>query len=253
MSGELDAAIEAARKAGKLQLSRLHSKHKVEAKREKDFVTDVDKESEKIILDAIGKCFPSHAFLAEESGKGKKESEFKWIVDPLDGTHSYMTGLPNFGVSIALEKKGKLVVGVIFLPYLNELLYAEEGKGAFLNSKKIAVSKKADLEGISGSFEFDAEHHSLEQYSKIYGKLFGKTFNMRCFGGTFDFAMVASGRMDFFVSAITHPWDCAAASIITKEAGGKLTDFQGKQAPYISNVVASNGLLHEKILQELNK
>jgi len=253
MSKELDVAIEAAKKAGKLQLEKLFSKHELKEKGPKDFATDVDLQSEKIIIDHVKKNFPSHSFLSEESGKSENSSSCKWIIDPVDGTHSYMTGLPNFGTSIGLEKDGQIIAGVIFLPAFGELLSAEKGKGAFLNGKKINVSKKSELDGTTGSFEFQTNMYPLEKYAEIFGNLFNKMLNLRSLGGVADFAMVATGRMDFSVAVRTHPWDCAAAGIIIEEAGGKLTDFDGKQGPYISNVVSSNGLLHEKILKELGK
>ncbi len=253
MSKELDVAIEAAKKAGRLQLEKLFSKHELKEKGPKDFVTDVDLESEKIIINHIRENFPSHSFLSEESGKSKNSSQSKWIIDPVDGTHSYMRGLPNFGISIALEKEGQIIAGVIFLPVFGELLSAEKGKGAFLNGKKIFVSKNAGLEGTNGSFEFDSCYKSLEEYAKLFGKIFAKMLSMRSLGGVVDYAMVATGRTDFCAHVQCYPWDVAAASLIISEAGGKLTSFKGKPAPYISNIVASNGLLHEKILKELGK
>lgn len=250
-SRELKVAIKAAKKAGRLQLSRLNCKLDVQSKGSKDFVTDVDKESEKIILGLLGKSFPSYAVLAEESGE-KGNGEFKWLVDPLDGTHTYMTGLPSFGVSIALEKSGEIILGVIFLPYFGELLFAEKGKGAFLNKKRIFVSKKAGLEESSGSLSFIPKTGTIAEYSRFYDGIFPKMLNMKYAGGTTDLARVASGRLDFFITRNTTAWDCAAAKLIIEEAGGKVTSFEGKPAPYISTMVASNGLLHEKILKELN-
>jgi len=117
-----------------------------------------------------------------------------------------------------------------------------------LNGKKIKVSKKKELDGSSGSFEMHSDYCSLKQYCAIYSKVFNQTLNSQSFGGITDFAMVASGRLDFSLAARTHPWDCAAATVIVEESGGTLTDFQGKTGPYISTAISSNGLLHEKII-----
>jgi myo-inositol-1(or 4)-monophosphatase len=253
MSKELRVAIEAAKSASELQLNRLRTKLNVKSKSPKDFVTDVDAESNEIICGKIKENFPQHTILSEESKSPSEVREFKWIIDPLDGTVCYMTGLPTFGISIALEKKGGLVAGVISLPCLREMLSAEKGKGAFINGEKISVSNKKSLEVATGIIEMEPGKRAWQEYSGLFGSLFGKLRNMQSFPSAFGLSMVASGRADFFVTANSHSWDCAAGSLIIEEAGGTLTDFQGKSGPYISAVAASNGLLHKALLQELNK
>jgi len=253
MSKEFDIAVEAAKEAGALLLSKLDSKLEMKLKTARDFVTDADLESENIILAKIKENFPGHGIISEEAGETGNESDSRWLVDPLDGTNSFVTGLPNFGISIAFEQKGKMQVGIIFLPYLRELLTAQNGKGAFLNGKKISVSNKADIDGTTGSLSLIPKTDSLEGYSRFYDKIFPKMLNMKYFGGVSDFAMVATGRSDFFITRNTNSWDCAAAKVIVEEAGGKMTNFEGQKAPYIHNLVAANPALHTKLLEALRQ
>jgi len=200
MSKELDLATEAAKEAGELLLSKLDTNLEKKLKKPKDFVTDADIESENLILGKIKESFPQHSILSEESGETKNESDSKWIVDPLDGTNNFVTKLPTFGVSIALEQASEIKLGVIFLPYFNELLTAEKGKGALLNGKKICVSKTKEIEASTGALSLIPRIGSLQEYAKFYDSIFPKLLNMKYFGGVVDMAMVATGRTDFFIT-----------------------------------------------------
>ena len=243
-------AIKAAKEAGRILLNNLGKVRAVKEKSLSNFVTNVDLAAEKKIFSVIRKKYPKYSILSEEAGFIDNNSEYKWIIAPLDGTHNYIHSLPIFGTSIALEHKGKVILGVIYLPMLNQLFVAEKGKGAFLNGKRIKVSDINQLADSLLLFE-GSLHMKWKEKRRFLDKVSTKVFRVRISGAAcFDLSSVSSGICDFHLSFATNPWDVAAGFLLIREAGGKITDFNGKEVDhYCKGFVASNSKLHNKVLK----
>jgi len=253
----LSVAIEAAKEAGKFLKMNLGKVKNIERKREEiNLVTEIDKGSEKKIIEFIKSKFPNHGILAEESGETSKTSEYKWIIDPLDGTTNYTHSFPVFCVSIALEYKGEVIIGVVYDPNLDELFYAEKGKGAFLNGKKISVSKTDKLikSMLATGFPYNVKENPDNCVEHFVNFLMEAQAIRRLGSAALDLVYVACGRLDGFWEVDLNPWDVAAGKIIIEEAGGMITDFYGnKYSIYTKGVVASNGLIHQQMLEIIKK
>lgn len=216
-----------------------------------NLVTEADVAAEKAIVSTIKKEFPDHTILGEEGGEQKTLSEYKWIIDPIDGTVNFANGIPICCVSVALEKKGEIIMGAVFNPIMNEFFFAEKGNGAFLNDKQIRVSAKDNLNKscLVTGFPYvypDVHNGPLE----IFSKLVLKGIPMRRLGSAaIDLCWVAAGRFDGFYEHNLSAWDTAAGYLIVEEAGGKVTDFNGNPfSPYKKQLVATNGKIHEALL-----
>jgi myo-inositol-1(or 4)-monophosphatase len=251
----LNTAIKAARLAGQVILDNLGriSKKEIGLKQAADFVTHVDRKSEQIIINTIKEKFPHHFFLAEESVKEAETDKYRWIIDPLDGTTNYIHQYPVFSVSIALEYKREIILGVIFNPLKDELFTAEKGRGAFLNGHTIKVSD-VDAFGnslITTGFPFRSKGF-IDMYLKLFKNVFHKVSDLRRAGSAaLDLAYLACGRCEGFFEIGLSPWDIAAGDILIKEAGGVITDFGGGHDHLLTgNVVAGNPAIHEKLLIE---
>jgi myo-inositol-1(or 4)-monophosphatase len=249
-------AFRAAMLAGDLILKNLGriSKDDVNIKQASDFVTRVDRESEQLIIDTIKQKFPKHLFLAEESVKDLETGEYRWIIDPLDGTTNFIHGYPVFSVSIALEYKEEIILGTIFDPLRDEIFTAEKGKGAFLNGQPVNVSTISELENslITTGFPFRRKNF-IDNYLKLFKNIFHKVSDIRRAGSAaLDLAYLACGRCDAFFEIGLSIWDVAAGSILIKEAGGIITDFDGG-SDYLTtgNIVAGTPALHGGILNEV--
>src|SRR3989344_5987937 len=214
----------------------------VKEKDNKSYFTNVDLESEKLIISAIRKNFPGHNIISEESGNLNKKSEYTWYIDPLDGTHNYINNFPLFGTSIALAHKGSVKMGAINLPYFNELYFAEKEEGAFLNGRKITVSGKKDVKKAFVVTDL-ALRYRPEEKMRIINKLKGNVYDLRVLGcAVYDYAMVARGSADAYITNYTNSWDAAAGALIVEEAGGKVTDFSGRKwSADMGRFVSSNG------------
>lgn len=256
MHPTLNIAVKAARRAGSvinraaLNLDLLE----VRAKQQNDFVTEVDRAAEEAIIDTIREAYPEHAILAEESGLSgpATESEFQWIIDPLDGTTNFIHGFPQYAISIALAQNGQLQHGVIYDPNRNELFTASRGKGAFLNDRRIRVSKRVRMnESLIGTgFPFKNLQHS-DAYIAMFRELTEKTAGLRRPGAAaLDLAYVACGRTDGFFEIGLKPWDMAAGALLVQEAGGLVSDFAG-EAAYLDtgNLVSGNPKVFAQLLQ----
>jgi len=219
----------------------------------KEVTTKYDKICDELIVKAISRKFPNYNLLTEESGFLNKNSEFTWVVDSLDGSGNFAVGNPFFSVSLALSHLDKPIFGVIFAPFLKELFIAEEGKGALLNGKTVSVSK---IENLNECYIVSCEggEKSNLRISKINANLHPKVKDVRKLGSAaLECAWVACGRAESYITLSIEPWDIAAGVIIVKEAGGKVTDFKGNPwKPKKSDVIFSNGKIHNKIL-EINK
>ena len=244
--------IKAAKDAGKLLMNHYGKVKYVKEKDKKSYFTNVDLESEKLIISAIRKKFPEHNIISEESGNAKKDSEYIWYIDPVDGTHNYIKKFPLFGVSIALAHKGEVNLGVINLPYFNEIYFAEKGKGAFLNGKRIRVSGQKNIKKSFVVTDLALRYYPNDKIRMIK-KLKGKVYDLRVLGcAVYDYAMIARGSADAYITRYTNSWDMAAGALIVEEAGGKVTDFEGnKWNTNMSRFVSSNGKIHGQLLRLL--
>jgi myo-inositol-1(or 4)-monophosphatase len=251
----LNFAIRVARDAGALLRDRMGTRIDISHKGSINLVTDVDLASEKLIREAISTYYPRHEILAEEGGLTESISEYRWIVDPLDGTTNYAHGYPVFCVSIGLEHKGEMVLGVVYDPMREELFAAERGGGATLNNKSIRVSKIDDLTNgiLSTGFPYDIKTSKLTNLNHWANFAMNAQALRRDGSAALDLCYVACGRYDGFWELNLSPWDTAAGSLIVAEAGGRVTDFKGGGfSNYEPEIVASNGSIHDRMIEVLN-
>ena len=251
----LNTAIRSAKIAGTIINKRIDTSKRVTYKGIVDLVTDVDKLCEQNIINTINRRFPEHSILSEEIGGIEKSGNYKWIVDPLDGTTNFFHSYPFVSVSIAVEYKGKIIVGVVYDPVKKELFHAVKGKGAFLNNKKIHVSKVKVIGQslLSTGFPYDLRTSS-ENNIENWIKFIRQAQAVRRDGSAaLDLCYVAAGRFDGFWEMKLKPWDVAAGFLIIREAGGMVTDFKGSPySIYTNHIVASNAFLHDLLLGVLN-
>jgi len=248
----LHAAIEIAQEAGKVLVEELSRPLDIAYKGDEvDIVTQADKRSERLIVERLGEYFPEHAIAAEE-GTGHESasaSEFRWHVDPLDGTTNFAHGYPCFCVSIALAQRHTLLAAAVFNPFYNELFTAARGEGASFNGKKIRVSKNATLSTSLLCTGFPVRNRKLSPNLQYYGDFTQHSHGVRRDGSAaLDLASVAAGRFDGFWEFGLAKWDTAAGVLLVEEAGGKVTDFVGN--PYQLGgpvILATNGLIHEEM------
>ncbi len=250
-------AIEAARVAGAILEEQARSGFKVEYKDTVNLVTDADRLAEQAIVETIQRVYPDHEILAEERGAvSRKPSSYKWVIDPLDGTTNFAHGFPAYCVSIGLEYQGCCVLGVVLDPTRRELFVAETGRGAFVNDRPIHVSRAAALNAalLVTGFAYDIRH-SANNNLDHFARFSLRTQGVRRIGAAaLDLCYVASGRLDGFWELKLQPWDTAAGVVILKEAGGRITDFAGRPfSIYGRELVASNGSIHEEMLQVLSQ
>ena len=250
----LKAAERAAKKAGLMLIQNIRSNREISFKGEVDLVTNFDRQSQEIIRDSLLRAFPDHDIIAEEGLKKEKGSDFKWIVDPIDGTTNYVHGFPVFCISIAVEKGGESLVGLVFDPMRGELFAAKRGEGASLNNKKIQVSCTEELDKslLTTGFPYDireSEMNNLDHFSNFAVRC---QAIRRCGSAALDLCSVACGRADGFWELKLSPWDTAAGALIVKEAGGCVTDFHNKRFDSgKKQVLASNGKIHKQMLEVL--
>ena len=228
----LNIAVRAARRAGSI-INRAALDGEalvVKAKRANDFVTQVDRAAEAAIIEIVRKAYPDHGFVAEESGASSPEAEYRWIIDPLDGTTNFIHGFPQYAVSIGIEHRRALAHAVVYDPAKNELFTASKGRGAFLNDRRVRVSKCARLqEALVGTgFPFK-EVSRLELYVRQLSRLMQASAGVRRAGAAaLDLAYVACGRLDAFWELGLSPWDMAAGTLLIQEAGGLVGDLKGE-------------------------
>jgi len=256
MQPMLHIAVRAARSAGRILLrffDRVDTLS-VSNKGMNDFVSEVDRSAEEVIIREIQSKYPHHAILAEESGLHQGQEEFQWIIDPLDGTTNYLHGFPQFSVSIALRYRGRLEQAVVYDPLREELFTASRGYGAQLNDRRLRVSARRGLEGalLGTGFPFRDQRY-LDLYLEMFKVLVKQTAGIRRPGSAaLDFAYVAAGRLDGFWELGLSPWDMAAGALLIREAGGMITDIGGGER-YLEtgNAVAGNPKVHAAILREI--
>jgi myo-inositol-1(or 4)-monophosphatase len=251
LTKELEEAISAAREAGEVLREGFGWQHSVRYKGEVDLVTEVDEQAERVIKEILLGAFPSYGMLAEESGRSSGREDARWIVDPLDGTTNYAHGLPIFAVSIALERAGEVVLGVVHDPIREETYLAERGGGATLNGEPIKVSDNDELIQALIATGFPYDRAEMPEALELFGRFAAITRGMRRLGSTaLDLCYVAAGRLDGYYERGIWAWDIAAGGLILEEAGGKVTDYRGAGLNLEGRqIVASNGYLHSAMME----
>ena len=247
----LETAVEIAREAGALLANHFERRVAFETKGDFDLVTEADRASERLVVERLRTHFPSHGIVAEEGGGHESPSEYRWYVDPLDGTTNFAHSFPMFNVTLGLEKAGEIVAGVIFDPLRQEMFTAERGAGAYLNNRRIRVSGVKRLEDSLSSTGFPSRkrHHNVNIH--FYYQLAMASHGVRRTGSAaLDLAYVACGRLDFFWEFGLKPWDVAAGSLLVSEAGGRVSDMRGAAHSVTASddMLADNGALHDEVL-----
>jgi myo-inositol-1(or 4)-monophosphatase len=256
MSSYLEFAVSIAREAGLLLKGKFDLPHTIEYKGRINIVTEADHASEALIINRIRETWPDHDILTEESQGIATGADFRWVIDPLDGTTNYAHGYPVFCVSVALEKKGEICFGAVYNPMLDEMFSTEKGAGAFLNGKRIRVSETTDLSKslLATGFPYDVRD-SKENNMNYFNLMAVNVQAIRRAGAAaLDMAYVAAGRFDGFWELKLMPWDTAAAWLLVTEAGGRVTNLSGE--PFSLNaphVLASNGIIHGDMMGILSQ
>jgi myo-inositol-1(or 4)-monophosphatase len=248
------AASEAAKKAGQMMRASIDKSREISYKGAVDLVTDHDRKSQQMIFNHLSSLYPKHDFLAEEDLCEDRGADFRWIIDPIDGTTNYAHRFPFFCVSIALEWRGRIVLGVILDPMGEEMFTAAVGKGAWCNGKRIHVSSVNDLNKslLATGFPYDLRESRVNNLDHFAHFAVRAQAIRRCGSAALDLCYVACGRFDGFWEMKLSPWDMAAGAIIVQEAGGRVSDFDDNEYnPYGKEIVASNVQIHRQILDVL--
>jgi myo-inositol-1(or 4)-monophosphatase len=253
---EINIAIEAARRAGHGLHDHYNKPHQVSYKGIIDLVTEMDQESERMVTEILRQSFPEYGILGEEGSKSTAPYTCRWIIDPLDGTTNYTHSYPLFGISIALEKHGEITLGVVYNPILDELFIAEKGFGARLNGTPIHVTDTNELGKslFASGFPYDAWSNPRNNCNE-WEHFIKTTISVRCDGSAaLDLCHTACGRLDGYWELDLEPWDMAAGALIVQEAGGLVTQADGKPFSHLQrSVLASNEHLHQAILDVLKR
>jgi len=252
----LNIAIRAARSAGDFivrKMNKLPELH-IETKAPNDYVTEVDRQAEERIIDTLIKAYPNHGILGEESGEIEGSEDYRWIIDPLDGTTNYLHGFPHFSVSIACQHKGKLEHAVIYDPIKQELFTASRGDGATLNNRRMRVTAIKTTQGALLATGFPFKHRDqLETFTTQFKTFFATASDIRRAGSAaLDLAYVAAGRLDGYWEAGLQSWDIAAGALIVREAGGIVGDYSGDEK-YLDNgeIIAGNPRIYGEMLRKI--
>ena len=248
--------VNIAKEAGSVIREGFGKSFKIEYKTgDNNLVTEIDKASEKVITDFIRKKYPSHSILAEEGSGEQNDSEYLWVIDPLDGTTNFAHGLPIFSVSIGLQKNGKTIAGVVYDVMRGIIFSAELGAGAFAKSEKIAVSNNDNL--AHSMLVTGFPYNKKENPDKLFERFIALTKTARGVrrlgSAAIDFCYLASGVFDGFWEVHLHPWDICAGKLIVEEAGGLVTDFHGNKTNiYTKRILSTNGNIHEQVIKVMN-
>ena len=269
VEGRKKIAVKAAKAAGKILVDNFRKPLKVKFKKDKSLVTEIDLAAERKIVGLIKEKYPQDNILSEENKFQTFKSNFRWIIDPLDGTHNYIHKIEIFGTSIALEFKKEVILGVIYLPLTDKLYLAEKGKGAYLygggsypvdrilssgrDGKRMKVSQKK-LENSTMVYDSSIRYHKKSALNTLE-KIVDRVFNIRMFGSSvYHLSYIAEGKIDLDIEFNDKLWDFAAGLLLIEEAGGKATDFQGKKwNSKTKGYIASNGIVHEDVLKIMGR
>ncbi len=247
-------AKKAALEAGKIIGEGAEKGFRVMRKSELELVTEMDLATEKKVVEIVKESFPEHSIVAEESGESRGKGPV-WVIDPIDGTHNFIRGVPFYSVAIAVREKWETKIGVVYDAFHKDLFTAVRGKGAEMNGKKIRVSKVKDFEEafFATGFSYNTDedfHRDLEAIFRVANRAKG----LRRLGcASLDFCYLAAGKFDCFWEHGLKEWDIAAGALMVEEAGGKVTNLEGKKWVKSVNVAASNGLLHAEMLKRLGE
>lgn len=251
----MEAARGAAIEAGRMLRSGMDEAREVSYKGVVDLVTNFDLQAQELIFNRLASAFPGHGFLAEEGLSRAEQGEFRWVFDPLDGTTNFAHRFPVFTVSIALEHRGRIILGVVYDPMRDEIFQAVEGDGAFLNGRGIRVSAVDDLNRglLATGFPYDLRESPVNNIAHFNNFLTRAQAIRRCGSAAMDLCYVACGRFDGFWELKLKPWDHAAGVLIVREAGGRVSDFEGRGFEISSQEsLASNGLIHQAMIRVLS-
>jgi myo-inositol-1(or 4)-monophosphatase len=249
-------AIEAALEGGRVLMQKFGTALEISHKGEVDLVTEADRAAEATVVTVIRDTFPRHDILAEEADYGHSGSAYRWIIDPLDGTTNYAHGFPWFAVSIALEVEGEVRLGVVYNPFQRELFFAERGEGAYLNEVQIRVSTTARLDRalLATGFPYDRKTSPVNNYDHFLHFQQAAQACRRAGAASLDLAYTAAGRLDGYWEMKLKPWDVAAGQLLVTEAGGQVSDFDGRPLDINGQeCLASNGLIHEGMMTVLQR
>ena len=246
-------AIDAAKEAGKVLLELSQNAIQYQMKNSRDIQAEADLQSEKIIIEKIKNAFPSHSILSEEAGEETNQTEYLWVIDPLDGTINYARGIEEYCISIALSHNDQIVLGLVYHPKLDRLFVAEKGKGAFLNDRRLEVSEEGDLVNCLAATDNTSHLDYRRQNMRLLAKVADEVRHVRILGsGALHMARLAQGQLDFYFKMHYNHWDSAAGTLIVREAGGIVTDIKGKPLNrHSSSILAANAAVHKRALQLL--
>ena len=250
----LEIAIQSAEEAGKILLAHFRSEKEIRHKGKGNLVTEVDILSEKRIVELLKREYPDHNILSEESNSSTPVAGYTWIIDPLDGTNNYVFGIPFFCTSIALARDEDILLGVTYDPVRDELFRAEEGHGAYLNDSAVQVSREGSLGASLVGLDLGYSDDRGKELLAIAGGLRRQVHCLRIIGSaSLGLAYVACGRITLYLHRFLHPWDIASGLLLIREAGGKVTDWQGKPATFQNDqIIASNHRLHQEFMTRLD-
>jgi histidinol-phosphatase len=241
----LAVAIEAAWRGGRRTLAYFNTGTPTETKADRTPVTAADREAEAIMRRTIAAAFPSHAILGEEEGETPGTAPVRWIIDPLDGTRTFVRGVPLFGTLVGVEVHDEPVVGVIYMPALDEMVAAARGEGCTWNGRPCRVSAEACLDQ---ALLVVTDECTARARSAAYDRLAGRTAMQRTWADCYGYVLVATGRAEIALDPVMNVWDCAALLPVVEEAGGRFTDWRGRRTIRGGEAVATNGALHDDVL-----
>lgn len=241
----LDLAIDAAYIAGRRTLAYFNTGVEVETKADDSPVTRADREAEQLIRERIGRHFPTHAILGEEGGETGGDPDYKWIIDPIDGTKSFIHGVPMYGVMVGVEVRGEPAVGAVYLPGTDELVAAATGLGVTHNGRPTAVSQ---VDRLAKALLLTSSFQGCFDRSDAYEKLMNACRLSRGWGDVYGYIMVATGRAEIMLDPKMNPWDCAAVAPIIREAGGRFTTWSGEETIWGKDAVACNAALYPEVI-----
>jgi histidinol phosphatase-like enzyme (inositol monophosphatase family) len=246
----LEVATEAARAGGKRTLAYFNAGTAVEWKGDGSPVTNADRESEALMREIIGRAFPSHGIIGEEEGETAGAAPYRWIIDPLDGTRTFVRGVPLYGTLVGVEADGEPVVGVCYLPVFDELVAAARGEGCTWDGRPCRVST---VDRLDHSLVVATDERVARARSGAYDRLIAKSELSRTWADCYGYVLVATGRAEVAVDPIVNVWDCAALLPIVEEAGGRFTDWRGRRTIRGGEAVATNGKLHDEVVSLLRE
>jgi histidinol-phosphatase len=248
----LTFALELADASDRIAMKHFRGDLQIQTKPDQSLVTRADTEIERHLRDRIASAFPSHAVLGEEFGKDSGSAESRWIIDPIDATANYARGVPVFATLLAYERAGELLLGIISAPGLGQRWHALRGHGAWNGTRRLHVSQIGDLARSQVFYASRTAFIAVGQ-EKQFDAVVGSTWRDRGFGDFWGYALVAEGTGEAMFEPELYPWDLAAPLVLIEEAGGRVSDFQGRRSYQGPTALATNGLVHEAILEKLNR